>query len=246
VAELLKIGGRLQVKGDAIGDGQVSLILDKMVRVVAESKDSKEKILSDFDRVHGKLIRAKVKAHLINFLENLKSTLRAGVSTSAPVIRVRQEDGGSATLPVAWEPLTKEYQKRKIPRYREVFWRGNRKKHGRPLLESFNAVYSRGRAVNISSKSTFDSSYGTKYFKSVARMKISTVVTVGSLGDNFLDEILSQSFLRGELVQPVSTSVSAYDLSKIFVVEGRRPFVSGLAVYLGKLLNHELRTFSGE
>lgn len=77
-------------------------------------------------------------------------------------------------------------------------------------------------------------------------MKISTVVTVGSLGDNFLDEILSQSFLRGELVQPVSTSVSAYDLSKIFVVEGRRPFVSGLAVYLGKLLNHELRTFSGE
>lgn len=238
-----------------LGGANYSAIL----RQCAKHPATERQIMQEFKRTTEKELKRLVKAHVQNFINNLKVAFKTGMPTGTPAYRFTSVDGKSYSVATAWEPLSAKYQKRKKPAYRNLFWRAGvtaKDEEGahtvKPLLQSYNEFYyGGGRSVKVNVSTDFDRGYGengVKYVGRVARRRISTSVSVDRLGNQMLEGILKESFFGGKAQtgERYSGEISRTDLTKLLWVEGRRPFVSDMAVHLGNLLKYELATFSGD
>jgi hypothetical protein len=230
-----------------------------VLKLCAQHPSTERQIMQEFKRTKEKALKHLIKDHVQNFINNLKVAFKTGMPTGMPAYRFTSVDGKSYSVGTAWEPLSAKYQKRKKPAYRNLFWRAEvtaKDEEGghtvKPLLQSYNEFYyGGGRSVKVNVSTDFDRGYGeggVKFVGRGARMRISTSVSVDRLGNQMLEEILKESFFGGKVQTGkwYGGEISKTDLTKLLWVEGRRPFVSDMAVSLGKLLKYELATFSGD
>ena len=222
-----------------------------MVRAAAKKPVSQRRARDNYVRTSVPAFERRLTRHYQNLLRQIREVLEHGVPHPSGTVSFSGVDGQAVSFVTGWDELTEKYRRRKKPSFRDKFWRANigtSKAKGSaggpsvPLLESYRAsINPRNFRVHAEKSAVKRGSY--QEVPGGASITVTTQFRVDALPEP-LDRLVRKPFMSGGRdgapAIPRSLSGNRFDLSKIILVERRRPMVSGMSALLGRLMYDEL------